>query len=163
VEAGGGQVRAWRRANAPHHLHPHRDRPRLDSLSVRATSWLIATFSTVAIPLAVAGTYGIVSYTVGDRPKEISIRMAMGAQNLQVVRRIVRQGMTLVMVGVGLGLLGAWATAGPFSNTLLDVSATDLRIYVFVAAPLLRVAMAANYLTARRAARVAPMAVLRRE
>ncbi|MEJ2541317.1 MAG: hypothetical protein P8188_15345, partial [Gemmatimonadota bacterium] len=61
--------------------------------------------------------------------------MAMGAQNLQVVRRIVRQGMTLVMVGVGLGLLGAWATAGPFSNTLLDVSATDLRIYVFVAAP----------------------------
>ncbi len=127
----------------------------------RATSWLIGAFSTVALLLSIAGIYGVISYSVGQRTQEISIRMAMGAQSQQVLRQIIRQGMSLVVVGVVLGLVLSWAGGGLVSGILVGVSATDPAVYIGVTALLLAVAALANYLPARRAAALDPMDALR--
>lgn len=129
----------------------------------KATSGLIAIFSTVALLLAVAGIYGVISYTVGQRTQEISIRMAMGAQGGQVLSQVVRQGMRLVTVGVVVGLVVSVAGAGLMAGMLVDVSAREPWVYLGVTLVLLGVAAAANYLPARRAARLDPMGVLRGE
>jgi putative ABC transport system permease protein len=129
----------------------------------RAASSLIALFSTVALLLAVAGIYGVVSYTVGQRTQEISIRMAMGAESAQVLGQIVSQGMKLVLAGAGIGLVVSLAAAGLVSGILVSVSARDPWVYVGVTLLLLAVAAAANYLPARRAATVEPMKILRGE
>jgi len=129
----------------------------------RAMSWLIGAFATVALLLAVAGIYGVVSYGVGRRTQEISIRMAMGAQKEQVLRQVVRQGMRLVALGVVVGLSLSLAGARVVSGLLVGVSATDPTVYVGVTAVLVTVAVLANYLPARRAAQLDPMTALRRE
>jgi len=110
---------------------------------------LIAAFSTVALLLAIAGIYGVVSY------------MAMGAQKQQVLGQIVRQGMSLVVVGVVFGLALSVAGASLISGILVGVSATDPTVYVGVTALLVSVAALANYLPARRAAALDPMDALR--
>jgi putative ABC transport system permease protein len=129
----------------------------------RASSWLIAGFSAVALLLAVAGLYGMISYTVGQRTKEISIRMAVGAQRRDVLRQVVRQGMMLVafgtVVGLGLSLAGARLVSG----LLVGVEPREPLVYGGVTLLVLLVAAAANYLPARRAARLDPMEALRRE
>ena len=129
----------------------------------RATSWLIGAFSGVALLLAIAGIYGVISYTVGQRSKEISIRMAMGARKEDVLRQILRQGMVLVALGVGLGLVVSLAGARlvTASGLLVGVQATDPRVYLGVTLVILAVAGVANYLPARRAAGLDPMHVLR--
>lgn len=130
----------------------------------RAGSWLIAAFSTVALLLAVAGLYGVISYGVSQRVQEIGIRMALGADRGQVLGRVLRQGMTIVAVGVVLGLGGALAAARPVSGALTTgESATDPLVYGGVTVLLLGVALMANFLPARRAARLEPMGVLRGE
>lgn len=129
----------------------------------RATSWLIGTFSAVALLLAVAGLYGVISYSVGQRTREISVRMAVGAQHGQVLAQVVRQGMVLVLAGVGVGLLASLAAAGLVSGILVGVSATDPMVYTGVTTLLLLVAALANYLPARRASRLDPMEALRGE
>jgi predicted permease len=129
----------------------------------RATSTLIALFSAVALLLAVAGIYGVISYTVGQRTQEISIRMAMGAESAQVLGQVVRQGMKLVLAGAGLGLAVSFAVAGLVSGILVSVNARDPWVYVGVTLLLLAVAAAANYLPARRAAALEPMKILRGE
>lgn len=129
----------------------------------RALSWLIGIFSTVALLMAVAGIYGVISYSVGQRRQEISIRMAMGAEHGKVVREVIVQGMRLVVVGAVLGLGLSLAGARAVSGILVGVSATDPRIYLVVTALLLVVAFVANYLPARRAARLHPMGALRGE
>lgn len=132
-------------------------------LARRATSWLIGIFAAVAVLLAVAGLYGVISYSVSQRTREIGIRMAMGAPSVQVGRRIVRQGMAIAAVGVGVGLLAALAAGGVISGILVDVSATDPWVYGGVTVLLLAVAGLANWLPARRAAKMDPMATLRTE
>ena len=129
----------------------------------RATSWLIGAFSTIALLLAMAGIYGVISYSVGQRKQEISIRMALGAQQRQVLRQIVKQGMTLVGIGALFGLGLSYAGAGLVSGILVGVSATDPGVYVAVTALLITVAALANYLPARRAAGLDPMKALRGE
>jgi hypothetical protein len=129
----------------------------------RATSWLIAIFSTVALMMAVAGIYGVISYTVGQRSREIGIRMAMGAQRRSVVRAVVGQGMRPVAVGTLLGLGMSVAGAGLVSGLLVGVSATDPKVYAAITGLLLFVAAVANYLPARRAAGLDPIEVLRSE
>jgi putative ABC transport system permease protein len=129
----------------------------------RATSWLIAVFSMVALLLAVAGIYGVISYSVSQRTQEISIRMAMGAQKQQVLNQVVRQGMLLVALGVVLGIGMSVAGAGLVSGILVGVSATDPTVYGAVTVLLVAVAALANYLPARRAAAVDPMKALRGE
>jgi predicted permease len=129
----------------------------------KATSGLIAIFSTVALLLALAGIYGVISYTVGQRTQEISIRMAMGAESRQVLAQVVRQGMRLVTLGVVLGLGASIAGAGLVSGILVNQSARDPLVYGAVAGVLLVVAAVANYLPARRAAALDPMRILRGE
>ena len=129
----------------------------------RATSWLIGAFSTVALLMAVAGLYGVISYSVGQRTREISIRMAIGAQKQQVLGDVVRQGMSMVIIGVVAGLALSIAGAGLVSGILVDVSARDPFVYVGVTVLLLAVAGLANYIPARRAAALDPMKALRGE
>ena len=129
----------------------------------QATAWIIAIFSGIALILAVAGLYGVISYSVGQRRKEISIRMALGAETAQVRRQVLRQGVGIVLVGVVIGLGGALAGARLISGILVGVSARDPAVYVGVTLLLIFVAAAANYLPARRAAALEPAGVLRED
>jgi len=129
----------------------------------RASSLLIAAFSSVALLLAIAGIYGVVSYGVGQRTREISIRLALGARRRQVLSEVMRHGMALISVGLGLGLVGAYAAARLVAGMLSGVSPTDFGTYVAVAVLLLIVAAAANLIPARRASRLEPMRALREE
>lgn len=129
----------------------------------RATSWLIAAFSVVALSLAVAGLYGVISYTVGQRTREISVRMALGAQSAQVRRQVVAQGMGLVVAGLLMGVGGALALEGLVAGILSQVSPRDPIAYLSVSAILVFVAAVANWVPARRAAALDPMNALRGE
>lgn len=120
-------------------------------------------FSTVALLMAMAGIYGVIAYSVGQRTREISIRMAMGAPTGRVMRDVVRQGMGLVVLGAIAGLVLARVGAGVVSGVLVGVSPTSPAAYLAVTALILGVATVANYVPARRAARLDPMAALRRE
>jgi len=127
----------------------------------KATSWLIGSFSAIALLLAAAGLYGVVSYSVSQRTREIGIRMAMGAARGQVMRAVIREGMAPVVAGIALGLALAFAGAGAISGILVGVRPTNAAVYGGVALLLLLVTAAANYLPARRAARIDPVPALR--
>jgi predicted permease len=129
----------------------------------RATAWLIAAFSGVALLLAVAGLYGVISYAVNQRTREIGLRMALGARAEQVHRQVVREGLVVVAAGAVVGLLAALAMGGIVSGLLVQVSPTEPVVYLVVTLLLLAVASAANYLPARRAAATDPMGALRGE
>ena len=129
----------------------------------RAAAWMIGIFSTVALLLAVAGLYGVVSHTVGRRTREIGIRMAVGAERRHVLREILGQGMSLVLVGVVVGLGAAFLLARGMSSVLVGVTAREPIIYAAVTLLLIVVAAVANYLPARRAAGLDPVTVLRRD
>ena len=126
-------------------------------------TWLAAIFSAVALIMAVGGIYGVISYGVSQRTHEISIRMALGAQGGQVLRLVMRQGSMLVLLGVVLGLGGAYAAAHAISPVLFGVDPGDLRVYAVVTLVLGAVTLLANFLPARRAARLDPMSGLRGE
>lgn len=129
----------------------------------RATSWVIGAFSLVALLLSVAGLYGVVSYTVGQRAREISVRMAVGARAEQVRAQVVRQGMAVVGIGVAIGLVAVLAMSGLMASILAEVRPIEPLVYLGVVAILVAVAALANWLPARRAAALDPMLVLRSE
>jgi ABC-type antimicrobial peptide transport system permease subunit len=122
---------------------------------------LFTVFGGVALLLAVIGVYGVKSYVVSRRTREIGIRMALGATAGDVLWLVLREGMTLTSVGISLGLLLAWGVAKGVSGMLYQVSALDP--IVFAAAPVLlgAAAMVATYLPARRATQVVPLSALR--
>jgi predicted permease len=124
---------------------------------------LLSLFGLLALVLAAVGMYGVMAYTVSLRTQEIGIRMALGAGQRQVLQMILRQGMTLVVIGVGLGLAAAFALGRLVSNLLFGVSPFDLAAFGGTALLLAAVAVAANYLPARRAMRVDPIRALRYE
>src|SRR5262249_9311495 len=122
---------------------------------------LLGGFAAVALLLAAVGTYGVVSFAVGERTREVGVRLALGARPAHVFGLVVRQGMTLAAVAVGLGVLGALALGRMMENLLFGVRARDPLTLATVAAGLLLTAFAASALPALRATRVDPVRALR--
>jgi putative ABC transport system permease protein len=124
---------------------------------------LLGAFAAVALLLAAVGTYGVVSFAVGERTRELGVRVALGARPAHVFGLVVRQGMTLAAVAVGLGVLGALALGRVMESLLFGVGARDPLTLATVAAGLLLTAFAASALPALRATRVEPARALRME
>jgi putative ABC transport system permease protein len=124
---------------------------------------LIGTFAVFALVLAAVGVYGLISFTVTQRTREIGIRVALGAAPRQVTASVIREGITLALAGIGVGLAGAFAAARALSAFLFGVGASDPLTFTGVALLMLLVAVAASYIPARRALRIDPVVALRAE
>jgi len=124
---------------------------------------LPGVFASLALLLAATGLYGIIAYSVSQRTHEIGIRMALGASSGDVLKMVLRQGLKLVLIGVAIGLAGAFVLTRVISSFLYNVSPTDPLTFVCVSLLLAGVALLASYIPARRAARIDPMVALRYE
>ena len=129
----------------------------------RAYSWLFGAFAMVAILLSAAGIYGTVSYRVGQRTREIGVRMALGADRNQVLGEVLLTGMRIVLLGLAVGLAGALATARILQSLLFEIDSRDPKTYAAVVLGLTGIALLATFVPARRAAKVDPMVALRYE
>jgi putative ABC transport system permease protein len=129
----------------------------------RFNMMLLGTFAGTAMVLAAIGIYGVIAYSVAQRTREIGIRMALGAQRGDMLRMVLRQSLTIVGIGLGVGLIGALVTTRLMRTLLYGVSAHDFSIYALVLFVLSGAALVASYLPARRAMKVDPMVALRYE
>jgi putative ABC transport system permease protein len=129
----------------------------------RLFSWLLGSFSSVALLITALGLYGALSYLVSRRTREMGIRMALGARGSEIVALVIRRGMTLTLTGLVLGLVAASWTTSVFADFLFGVAPTDPEVFVSVAVILTLVGLAASSLPAYSATRVDPMAVIRHE
>jgi putative ABC transport system permease protein len=124
---------------------------------------LVSAFGFLAVVLTCIGLYGMLSYSVAQRTREIGIRMALGAERRDVFGIIIRQGVRLAIMGIAIGLAGAWATTRLLKNQLFGVQATDPLTFLAAAFLLAMVALLACYVPARRAITVDPVVALRHE
>jgi putative ABC transport system permease protein len=124
---------------------------------------LIGIFAAIAMVLAAVGVYGVMSYVVTRRTREIGIRMAMGAQPVHVLRLVLGESMALAAVAVVAGLGGAWALTRYLHSMLYGVTALDNATCAIMAFVLAAIAIAASFIPARRAARIDPITALREE
>jgi putative ABC transport system permease protein len=129
----------------------------------RSQTRLLAFFGLLALLLSSIGIYGVMAYSVAQRTREIGIRMALGARSQNVLSMVVRQGMALVMGGVALGLIGAFAVTRLIGSLLFKVGAADPATFVAASLLLVGVAALAGYLPARRATKVDPLIALRHD
>jgi ABC-type antimicrobial peptide transport system permease subunit len=121
----------------------------------------VGAFGLLALVLATVGLYGVVSYSVSRRTREVGIRLAIGATPAQVLRLVLAQGVRLAVIGLAMGAAGAVAVAQMLESLLYGVSTIDPLAFVVAGAMLLLVAVAANALPARAASRVDPLRALR--
>jgi len=124
---------------------------------------LLGVFAGMALVLASVGIYGVLSYIVGQRTREIGIRIAMGARRRNVLRWVIAEGMRMAVVGVAIGVVAAFGLTRLMAKLLYGVSAVDPLTFAAVAGVLLLVALVACYIPAWRAMRVDPIVVLRHE
>ena len=129
----------------------------------RFRAMVIAAFALMAMLLAAIGVYGLISYSVAQRTREIGIRVALGAQPGQVMGPVLTEGLTLALAGIGIGLVAAAAATRLFAGFLFDVRALDPVTFGAVAVLLLAVALLASYIPSRRALRIDPIDALRGE
>lgn len=134
------------------------------SLNAQRFSLVIfGVFAAVALVLAAAGIYGVMSYAVTQRTQEIGVRLALGAQTGDVIGLVIRQGMRLALLGVALGLVGSWALLRVIKDMVFGISTADPLTFMVIAALLTVVALLACWLPARRASKVDPLVALRYE
>jgi ABC-type antimicrobial peptide transport system permease subunit len=124
---------------------------------------LLGVFAVLALLLAAIGIYGVMSYSFSQRTHEIGIRVALGAQQLDILRMALREGMRIVAIGLAAGLIGAAIVTRVFRSMLFEVGPADPTTFLSVAAILASVALVACYLPAQRATRVDPLTALREE
>jgi predicted permease len=124
---------------------------------------LIASFGATAVLLAAIGLYGVLAYAVGQRTREIGIRLALGAKRGEVLRMVMAQAGRLAVAGIGAGVVAAVLASRVLRSQLFEVAPTDTLTYVAVAGVLLCVALAASWIPARRAARIDPLTALRHD
>jgi putative ABC transport system permease protein len=127
----------------------------------RFSMLLLAIFAGLALVLAAVGIYGVMSYSVTQRRNEIGIRMALGAQRSDVLKLTVGQGLKLVLVGVAVGLVGAFVLTRLMVSLLFGVGATDPSTFIAISVILIAVALFASFIPARRATKVDPLVALR--
>jgi putative ABC transport system permease protein len=127
----------------------------------RLTGFLLGTFAAIALMLAAVGIYGVLSYLVSQRTHEIGIRLAIGADRVQVLGMILRQGVMLALFGIGVGVVGAFALTRLMQSLLYQVTPSDPITFAAVPVALVIVAATASYLPALRATRVSPVKALR--
>jgi putative ABC transport system permease protein len=127
----------------------------------RFSTMLLGIFASLALVLAAVGIYGVMSYSVAQRTREIGIRMALGAQRSDVLKMAVGQGLKLVLIGIVIGLGAAFVLTRVMASLLFGVSATDPVTFVTISFVLMIVAALASYIPALRAARIDPMVALR--
>jgi putative ABC transport system permease protein len=129
----------------------------------RFNMFLLSIFASLALILAGVGIYGVMSYAVTQRTQEIGIRMALGARATDVLKLVMRNGMTLTLIGVAIGVAGAVALTRLLTTMLFEVKPTDTTTFVVVSLLLVAIALLACYLPARRATKVDPLVALRYE
>jgi len=126
-------------------------------------SALCGVFAATGLLLTIVGLFGVMSYTVAQRTHELGVRVAVGAKKLDVLRLILRDGMSMTFAGIVIGLIGTLAISRVLASELFGIKPTDPLTFIGVAILLAGVALAACYLPARRATRVDPMVALRDE
>src|SRR5207247_1146945 len=136
---------------------------RLPLFPARIAAIVLGAFGLVALTLAAIGIYGVTSYSVAQRTHEIGLRMALGAQLSDVLKLILSHGVKLTVIGVAIGLVGAYVVTRALSSLLSGVSATDPMIFVLVSMLLTLGSLLASYFPSRWSTRVDPLVALRHE
>jgi ABC-type antimicrobial peptide transport system permease subunit len=135
-----------------------------DSLVARRSPAVLAgIFAGVALLLAAVGTYGVLAYAVGQRRREIGVRMALGALPQQVLAQFLGLGARLLLAGLAVGVLGAWGAGRAMQSVLFGVGSIHLGVIAATAGVMMIVVLLAVYLPSRRAARISPLEALRDE
>jgi putative ABC transport system permease protein len=129
----------------------------------RFSAQIMGAFAVLALMLAAIGIYGVLAYTVGQRTREIGIRMALGARGSEVVGMVLWHGMRLILIGAAVGIAGAFALSRLLARLVYGVSTSDPLVFTVVPLVLVGVAFIASYVPAMRATRIDPIEALRAE